>query len=305
METTFIPYTATEILPAGNVLVLAPHPDDEVFGCGGAIMQHICQGNSVHVIIATDGGAAIEQPNPEDLLTYINTRQQESCQAAQILGYGQPEFWQIPDRSLETQTDLVIKIKQLIEAKNYSFIYIPSILEIHPDHYALAMSAIEAVCQIPQAVTLIMYEIGVPLFPNQLLNITPFIARLEQAMACFTSQLALNDYSTYLQGLNRYRCYTLPPQVQAAEAYYLIDNQTLTNLPARQFGYTRQTLALEQAYLHINQLQSLNQQQKSELLQIYHSRSWRWTAALRWLNRFVSKFLSPKITSHSPFQDKK
>lgn len=285
MEITFIPYTATDLLPTGNVLVLAPHPDDEVFGCGGAIMQHVSQKNSVHVIIATDGRAAIEQLEHEQLLAYINTRQQESCQAAHILGYGQPEFWQIPDRSLEAQTDLVAKIKQLIELKNYSLIYIPSVLEIHPDHYSLAISAIEAVCQIPQAVTLIMYEIGIPLFPNQLLDITPFITPLEQAMACFTSQLAINDYSTYIQGLNRYRCYTLPPQVQAAEAYYLIDNQTLKNQPTRQFGYTRQTLALEQAYFQIDQLQSFIQQQKSELSKINHSRSWRWTAPLRWLNR--------------------
>jgi len=37
----------------GVALVLAPHPDDEVFGCGRAIMRHVEVGDPVHVIFAS------------------------------------------------------------------------------------------------------------------------------------------------------------------------------------------------------------------------------------------------------------
>jgi len=35
------------------VLVVAPHPDDETLGCGGAILRHIARGDEVHWCIVT------------------------------------------------------------------------------------------------------------------------------------------------------------------------------------------------------------------------------------------------------------
>src|SRR5574344_2105126 len=39
-----------------NVLILAPHPDDEVIGCGGWIARQCALGNPPHVIILSGGG---------------------------------------------------------------------------------------------------------------------------------------------------------------------------------------------------------------------------------------------------------
>ena len=38
-----------------NVLVLSPHPDDELIGCGGTVTRLMTQGARVTVIQATDG----------------------------------------------------------------------------------------------------------------------------------------------------------------------------------------------------------------------------------------------------------
>lgn len=83
MESQFIPYTVSPA-PYGRVLVLAPHPDDEVFGCGGAIMQHLAQGDEVTVIILTDGRAAIEHADVASMMQYVEIRRQESRAAAAI-----------------------------------------------------------------------------------------------------------------------------------------------------------------------------------------------------------------------------
>ena len=42
-----------------NILVLAPHPDDEVLGAGGTIARHVADGDEVHVVILTRGNPEI------------------------------------------------------------------------------------------------------------------------------------------------------------------------------------------------------------------------------------------------------
>ena len=38
-----------------NILVFAPHPDDEVLGCGGTIIKHVMNGDNVYVCVVTSG----------------------------------------------------------------------------------------------------------------------------------------------------------------------------------------------------------------------------------------------------------
>ena len=58
MENDFIPYSPAILGANSRVMVLAPHPDDEVLGCGGALAMHVDAGHHVDVIVLTDGAAA-------------------------------------------------------------------------------------------------------------------------------------------------------------------------------------------------------------------------------------------------------
>src|SRR5687767_9718740 len=55
-EASAIPYVPA-LLRGERLLVLAPHPDDEVIGCGGLIAQHLREHRAVRIVIATDGAA--------------------------------------------------------------------------------------------------------------------------------------------------------------------------------------------------------------------------------------------------------
>lgn len=239
MEQDYIPYHAEINPPKANVLILAPHPDDEIFGCGGAIVRHLAQGDSVSVIIATDGHAATLHADELAKQNYITTRYQESRNAAHVLGYQDIQFWDFSDRELLHNKSTVQLAVQSIQNLQATLIYAPSIFEIHPDHFALAKIAIEAV--IATQTTLIMYEIGVPLRPNFLLDITDLKIRKRQAMKCFESQIQHNDYIEIIESLNFYRTYTLPSNIKAAEGFYQISGKTLKQFPHLRFGKTYQT----------------------------------------------------------------
>ena len=228
MENKLIPYQATKDIDANSVIVFAPHPDDEIFGCSGAILRHLANNVPVHVVIVSDGAFHAEGDKKPKI---ISEREAESHKAAAILGYGEPEFWRLPDRGICYGEMLVLRIMEHIQSHAADLIYAPSLLEMHPDHRALAMSAIEAVRRSPSKPQLALYEIGVPLQPNLLLDISDLTEQKKRAMECFVSQNQQQRYDLDIAALNRYRTYTLPAEVTAAEAYILVTAEELLNDP--------------------------------------------------------------------------
>jgi LmbE family N-acetylglucosaminyl deacetylase/glycosyltransferase involved in cell wall biosynthesis len=210
LESDLVPYQAVNQIPAKRVLVLASHPDDEVFGCGGAILAHVGAGVPVHVVVMTDGS---RNGQPAE-------RMQECRRAAQAMGYGEPEFWSLADRALRCDAATVQRVVDAVRASGADLLYAPSPWEVHPDHRQAAAIAAEAVRS--TGVRLAYYEVGAPLPPNVLLDITSLALTKQRAMQCFASQLGGQDYVRQIQALNEYRSYSLPRAVTSAEAFLLL-----------------------------------------------------------------------------------
>lgn len=226
MENLLVPYQAVAEIPCSKAVVLAPHPDDEIFGCGGAILRHLARGNAVRVIVVSDGAYGLEGAART---AQTLARQQESRAAAAVLGCGAPEFWGMRDREVAYGEKLVRRILESLE--DADLVYAPSVFEMHPDHRALGMAAVEAVRRCGKGVRLALYEVGMPLRPNLLLDISDLMVRKQAAMACFVSQNAIQRYDLDIAALNRYRTYTLPDNVTAAEAYILTGADELAGDP--------------------------------------------------------------------------
>lgn len=225
MEQQLMPYVAEMKIEGKQVLVLVPHPDDEVFGCGGAIMRHVANGDLLQVVILSEGEYLTDSAQQA---AHSELRRVESVKAAGILGYGEPVFWGLPERGVEYGELLVQRIEQAINALEADLVYAPSIYEMQPDRRALGMAALEAVRRNGAKLKLAMYEVGVPMpRPNLLLDISAFHERKQQAMTCFASQLAEQPYDQQIAALNRFRTYTLDVSVTAAEAYFLVQSDEL------------------------------------------------------------------------------
>lgn len=215
-ETSFVPYATVDTIGVGTALCLAPHPDDEVLGCFGALTRHVGQGDQVRVVVATDGAFGVVD---SEKYAYACVRQAESRAAARLSGYPEPIFWGLPDRGVAADEALIGRIEAEIEEVGATWIYTPSWWEIHPDHSALAMAATEATRRRGGERQLVQYEVGVPLQPNCLLDITAILEAKRRAIACFSSQLSRQAYDNHVLALNGFRAYTLEPFVKAAEAY--------------------------------------------------------------------------------------
>lgn len=78
-----------------RVLVIAPHPDDEIIGCGGTMAQHVEKGDRIFVIYVTSGELF------EDEISYCISRRRrydEAKEAADIIGFEILDFSNIPAR---------------------------------------------------------------------------------------------------------------------------------------------------------------------------------------------------------------
>lgn len=128
---------------AGSVLVVAPHPDDETLGCGGAIALLRALGYPVHVLVISDGTLSHPNSLKYPALRLRALREAESREALSTLGVGAPEttFLRLPDGSIPTVESpgirgAVVRCRQCLETQRPDVIFLPWRADPHPDHRA-------------------------------------------------------------------------------------------------------------------------------------------------------------------------
>ena len=202
LEQDLVPYS-TSPLPPGPWIILAPHPDDETIGMGGTIAMGARAGKLIHVVFITDGGIG---GAPE-------VRRQEARKALTILGVRSYKFLDLPDRRVHNLTEVLAKkiIAEMEKIKPYT-VFAPSIMEFHPDHRATTQALLKALLKKVPEHAVWLYEISRQSEVNALVNISSVIEIKKEAISCYYSQLAQNDYLDTALSLNRLRAYTLSPQ---------------------------------------------------------------------------------------------
>ena len=192
-----------------TVLVLAPHMDDEVIGCGGTLALHLAAGARVSVVFLTDGQRGSPAEGAEPPADIVATRKQEAQRALQELGISQVQYLGGEDGNLTAATaatgTLAASLRATLESAAPDIVYLPFFLEEHPDHRAASALLAAAVKGTGLAFRCHAYEVWTPLFPNCLVDIDATIDAKRRALAHYQSQLAEADYLHTSLGLNAYR----------------------------------------------------------------------------------------------------
>lgn len=188
-----------------NVLVIAPHPDDEAIGCGGSIGLHALRGDRVAVVFLTSGELGLKHlPRAEAW----RIREREAEEAAEILGIRTTGFLRQPDWFLGGHVaETAILLRSALEREQPGMIFLPHPREWHPDHQA-ALPILRAALRKQDGFTpaLLAYEVWTPLQEyDRVEDVTPMMARKLRAIRSHRSQQAGFRYDRAARGLNQYR----------------------------------------------------------------------------------------------------
>lgn len=226
---TFEPLRPVSHFVKGRLLVVAPHPDDEMVGCGGLLIAHRQAGQPVDVVVMTDGN--LGNPDGGGGPDYTRLRREETKRAIELAGGASHHFLDYPDGGLSRTLQPAEDLRALLSRTNPATVVFPSPYEVHPDHRATFLHVIRALRSLSSLPTLLCYEVGGFMTPNVLIDITHLMIQKEKALLAYPSQLLHQDLVAKVRALNHARTVNVDdPLVRYAEAYLMLRPEELEEL---------------------------------------------------------------------------
>lgn len=188
-----------------NILVIAPHPDDEAIGCGGSLCLHAARGDRVSAVFLTSGELGLKNLPREKSWA---VREAEARNAAKILGIESLHFLRLPDWNVGDDAPGAAKaLCSVLKNEKPELIYLPHPDDGHPDHQA-TLPTLRAALNAAGfgAPELRGYEVWTPLVAHDVVqDITAVMPRKLRALRAHRSQLEEFDYVRAVRGLNAFR----------------------------------------------------------------------------------------------------
>ena len=215
-----------------KILVVAPHPDDEVLGAGGTLLRYKFEGNSIAWLIVTgiteDFGWSTEK---------ISERDVEIAKVSEFLNFDHVYNLKLPTSKLDAMPigDIIQKISDVIKDFCPDEILIPHLGDIHTDHQVVhnAVLSCSKWFRYPFVKRILSYEtisetdfgldVRCQFIPNVFVDISNFLDDKLKAMEIYSSELGLFPFprsKVSIESLARYRGSS--SGFMAAEAFQLL-----------------------------------------------------------------------------------
>ncbi len=219
-----------ELPDQANILLIAPHPDDEVLGCGGTLS--LLQQNGCHVkaVVITDGSQGDPLNFSDEPI--VPRRQQESREALAILGIQDVTFFTQPDGEYQHSEEITQQLHELLNDFSPDWLLLPSILDYHRDHVAICLSLLDVWQQRGCQARLLMYEAWGTIPATWIVDISQVFERKKAAIRCYQLPLQYVDYFAACIGIASYRGLYLTEAHQGEYA------EAFVELPATQWQAT-------------------------------------------------------------------
>lgn len=215
-----------------KILVIAPHPDDELLGAGGMMIKNINEGNEVYVCIVTIGTKPLfdEEECRQDSIDAKN------CHAS--IGVKKTIFLDFPSTMLENvpRYELNGRILEVVRSIEPDEVYIPHYGDMQKDHFIVAESAMVALRPkyFPQVKKIYAYEtlsetgwnipsVANEFIPNVWIDITKELDDKLEALKFYKTQMGEYPDPRSEQAIRSLAMYRgAQMYYKAAEAFQLI-----------------------------------------------------------------------------------
>lgn len=181
-----------------KILIIAPHPDDEVLGCGGTIKKYSSQGSEISLCIVTKGYSP-------DWSEEFQKNIKKSTEASnKILGIKKTYYLDFPTAKLDTiaQKEINDSILKCVEEVNPDEVFIPFSGDASKDHRLIFESFLVAARPKPGLAIkrILSYEVlsetewGSQItekgfLPNVYMDISETLKQKIEAIQCYKSEL--------------------------------------------------------------------------------------------------------------------
>lgn len=215
-----------------TVLVIAPHPDDEVLGCGGTIAKHVDQGDAVYVVIVTKGMPPVFSPES------VEKVRSECREADKFLGVKETVFLDFPAARMEEvpRHELNNAFVEIISKLKPDVVYLPHRGDMQLDHKMTVDAAMVSLRPRYEHIVRRIYcyetlsETGwdIPntvneFIPNAYIDIGDYLDKKVSAMSMFTTQVTEFPNARSLEAIRALAVYRgTTVKMRAAEAFMVI-----------------------------------------------------------------------------------
>lgn len=192
-----------------SVLIIAPHPDDELIGLGGTL-QLLKENNcKVHIVYATTGHAEKKDKIIE-----------EAASVCKFLGVQYTFLFNDPNK-LDVSEGL--KIEKIIRKLKVQHLFTTFIMDDHDDHKRVNELIYPIVRDVKQ-MKIWMYQIYTSIPPNYVVDITEVASKKYKALSMYKNVKGERDWVHYSKGCDaRMSRFLRGHNALYAESFLVID----------------------------------------------------------------------------------
>tara|TARA_A100001015_G_scaffold287074_1_gene356458 strand:- start:2216 stop:2908 length:693 start_codon:yes stop_codon:yes gene_type:complete len=222
-----------------KILVVAAHPDDELLGCGGAILYHLNRGDKIRIIIVAEG--LTSRDSKRDKVTRFNDLNKLKSTTIKIfkkIGVREVDFLDFADNRLDSYNliDVIKPIEKIIQNYKPNIIYTHNPGDLNIDHNIVNRAVMTASRPKPKISIEKIYAFEVlsstnwsinhtnsNFEPNYFLNIEKFLKKKIKLLSYYKTEMEKWPHTRSLKSveyLAKYRGSSVG--FEAAEAFYLL-----------------------------------------------------------------------------------
>ena len=224
-----------------RILVIAPHPDDDLLGAGGTLIKAVEKGSEIHVSYITNGD---EDPEKSAII------REEMLRVCSKIGT-KPHFLGCCEGNIPLNNNSINNnILSLVDRLKPSIIFIPFLLDDHDDHRRVNHLLLNIMAtKTSRSIEIWSYQIYSTVIPNVVVNITTQMNKKSELIRIYKNVKGNRDWAHYMSGINAANCRYIPSKKQIyVEAFFVLPIKEYLSLCTLYFNRPANEIYYKESY---------------------------------------------------------